>query len=74
MQRNTSLRAQATIPAAEDDRGTFCILTAGYFVDVRSLTRVSFRSSLRVSVFAGLDHWTGLLDWTTGLMNNVILM
>ena len=28
----------------------------------------------RVSVFAGLDHWTGLLDWTTGLMNNVILM
>ena len=26
-----------------------------------------------VSVFAGLDHWTGLLDWTTGLMNNVIL-
>ena len=21
----------------------------------------------RVSVFTGLDHWTGLLDWTTGL-------
>ena len=21
----------------------------------------------RVSTFAGLDHWTGLLDWTTGL-------
>jgi len=21
----------------------------------------------RLSVFAGLDYWTGLLDWTTGL-------
>ena len=24
-------------------------------------------SVLRVSVIAGLDYWTGLLDWTTGL-------
>ncbi len=24
-----------------------------------------------VSVFAGLDHWTGLLDWTTGLIEIV---
>ena len=23
-----------------------------------------------VSVFTGLDHWTGLLDWTTGLENH----
>ena len=24
----------------------------------------------RVSVFTGLDYWTGLLDWTTGLENH----
>ena len=25
------------------------------------------------SLFAGLDHWTGLLDWTTGLTFELIL-
>ena len=27
----------------------------------------------RVYLFAGLDHWTGLLDWTTGLTFDLIL-
>ena len=27
----------------------------------------------RLSVIAGLDHWTGLLDWTTGLTFQPIL-
>ena len=26
-----------------------------------------FSSSFGVFVFTGLDYWTGLLDWTTGL-------
>ena len=26
----------------------------------------------RVYEFTGLDYWTGLLDWTTGLIKNVI--
>ena len=28
---------------------------------------------IRVCLFAGLDHWTGLLDWTTGLIFDGIL-
>ena len=29
--------------------------------------RLSQGSNNRVSLFTGLDYWTGLLDWTTGL-------
>ena len=31
--------------------------------------RLQNGQSFRVSEFTGLDYWTGLLDWTTGLMN-----
>ena len=27
----------------------------------------------QVYLFAGLDHWTGLLDWTTALTFDLIL-
>ena len=46
-------------------------------VSERGVPVAAYGVLYRVSVFAGLDHWTGLLDWshwTTGLMNNVILM
>ena len=27
----------------------------------------NFSKEIRVSPFTGLDYWTGILDWTTGL-------
>ena len=38
----------------------------GYFASYNSQLQVA----LGVSVFTGLDYWTGLLDWTTGLENH----
>ena len=29
-----------------------------------------YSCSFRVYLFTGLDHWTGLLDWTTGLTSD----
>ena len=34
---------------------------------------ILFIDDSRVYVFAGLDHWTGLLGWTTGLTFDLIL-
>ena len=32
-----------------------------------SLSSRKYISGKRLSLFTGLDYWTGILDWTTGL-------
>ena len=32
-----------------------------------SLNFVMYGLQIRLSLFTGLDYWTGILDWTTGL-------
>ena len=38
----------------------------------RNMAFAEFNAIKGVYEFTGLDYWTGLLDWTTGLIKNVV--